>query len=75
MARKKRKRKKREKSLEGFRRNCKEIKSLSKSIRYVGVINEYGKTLSGAIKSEIKPLFSRSQIRDESFAVSSFIAL
>jgi hypothetical protein len=40
-----------EKSLEIFRRNCKEIKSLSKSIRYVGVINKYGKTLTGTLCS------------------------
>ncbi len=40
-----------EKSLETFKTNCKEIKSLSKSIRYVGVINEYGKTLTGTLKS------------------------
>jgi hypothetical protein len=64
-----------EKSLEILRRNCKEIISLSKSIRYVGVINEYGRTLSGTLKPGIKPMFSREQVRDEFFAISSFMKL
>ena len=64
-----------EKSLEILRRNCKEIISLSKSIRYVGVINEHGRTLSGTLKPGIKPMFSREQVRDEFFAISSFMKL
>tara|TARA_B110000014_G_scaffold88953_1_gene61143 strand:+ start:1092 stop:1487 length:396 start_codon:yes stop_codon:yes gene_type:complete len=64
-----------EKSLDVFRRNCEDIKSLSKSIRYVGVINEYGKTLTGALKFGIKPLFSRNQVRDEFYAISTFMKL
>ena len=64
-----------EKSLDVFRRNCEDIKSLSKSIRYVGVINEYGKTLTGTLKSGIKPLFSRNQVRDEFYAISTFMKL
>ena len=64
-----------EKSREILRRNCKEIISLSKSIRYVGVINEHGRTLSGTLKPGIKPMFSREQVRDEFFAISSFMKL
>lgn len=64
-----------EKSLEIFKSNCKEIKSLSKSIRYVGVINEYGKTLTGTLKSGVKPLFSRNQVRNEFYAMSTFMKL
>ena len=67
--------KKWEKSIEVLKRNCKEIKSVSKSIRYVGVINEYGKTLTGTLKSGVKPLFSRNQVRDEFYAVSTFMKL
>jgi len=63
------------KSLVVYKRNCKEIQSLSTSIRYVGVINEYGKTLTGTLKSGIKPLFSRNQVRDEFYAVSTFMKL
>ena len=64
-----------ENSLLIYKKHCKQIIAVSKSIRYVGIINEYGKTLSGAIKSEIKPLFTRSQVRDEFFAISSFMKL
>ena len=64
-----------EKSLEKFRRNCKEIMLLSKSIRYVGVINEYGRTLSGSLKSGIEPMFSRTQVRDEFYAITTFMKL
>jgi len=64
-----------EKSVETLKNNCKRIISLSKSIRYVGVINEYGRTLSGSLKSGIKPMFSRQQVRDEFFAISSFMKL
>ena len=64
-----------EKSVEILKNNCKRIISLSKSIRYVGVINEYGRTLSGSLKSGIKPMFSRQQVRDEFFAISSFMKL
>ena len=49
--------------------------SLSKSIRYVGIINKYGRTLAGTLKPGIKPMFSRNQVRDEFFAISSFIKL
>ena len=64
-----------EKSVETLKNNCKRLISLSKSIRYVGVINEYGRTLSGTLKSGIKPMFSRQQVRDEFFAISSFMKL
>ena len=64
-----------EKSLEIFRSNWKGIKSLSKSFRYVDVINEYGKTLTGTLKSGVKPLFSRNQVRNEFYAMSTFMKL
>ena len=64
-----------EKSLLVYKKNSSEIKNLSKSIRYVGVINEYGRTLAGSLKSGIKPLFTKNQIRDEFFAISSFMKL
>ncbi len=48
-----------------------EIISLSKSIRYVGIINYHGRTLAGKIKSGIKPLFSPNQVRNEFFAIAT----
>ena len=63
------------KSQETLKKKSKQIKSLSNSIRYVGIINEYGKTLTGILKSGISPLFTRNQVRDEFFAISSFMKL
>ena len=63
------------KSQEILKKKSKQIKSLSNSIRYVGIINEYGKTLTGILKSGISPLFTRNQVRDEFFAISSFMKL
>jgi|TARA_B000000460_G_C21321550_1_gene308740 hypothetical protein len=56
-------------------KKCKEIICLSDEIRYVGIVNQYGKTLAGTLKQGIKPLFSKSQTRDEFFAITSFIKL
>ena len=58
-----------------YKKRCNIIMSFSKSIRYVGVMNEYGKTLSGILKSGIRPLYSKKYTRDEFFAISSFMKL
>jgi len=52
-----------------------EIMSLSKSIRYVGIINYHGRTLAGKIKPGIKPLFSPDQVRNEFFAIATSVKL
>ena len=41
-----------------YRNKCKKICKVSKSIRYVGVINSHGRTLAGKINHGIKPLLS-----------------
>ena len=33
-----------------YRKKCQRILKISKSIRYVGVINQYGRTLTGIIR-------------------------
>ena len=58
-----------------YKNNCKQIITLSKSIRYVGIINEYGRTLSGILKNCIKPMFNKNQVRNEFFAITSFLKL
>jgi len=40
----------------GYRKKCQKILNVSENIRYVGVINEYGRTLTGIIRPGIKPL-------------------
>ena len=54
---------------------CKNILSISKNIRYVGVFNQYGRTISGKIRPGIKPLFFPNAVREEFFSVSSSIQL
>jgi hypothetical protein len=62
-------------SLIKFKSECQQIMSLSKSIRYVGIINEYGRTLAGKIKPGIKPLFSPNQVREEFFTIATSLKL
>ena len=58
-----------------FRKKCQQIIKVSDSIRYVGVINEYGRTLSGIIKPGIKPLLKSEQVKNEFFIVSTLMTL
>ena len=58
-----------------YKNNCKQIISLSTSIRYVGIINEYGRTLTGILKNGVKPMFNRNQVRSEFLAITSFLKL
>ena len=58
-----------------YREKCKKISSISKSIRYVGVINSHGRTLAGKINSGTKPLFSPNQVRDEFFAIATSVKI
>jgi len=58
-----------------YLKKCQEIIRLSSEIRYVGIVNQYGKTIAGQLKSGINPLFSKNQVREEFFAITSFIKL
>jgi len=59
----------------GYRKKCQKILNVSKNIRYVGVINEYGRTLTGIIRPGIKPLLKSEQVRNEFFIISTLMAL
>ena len=61
--------------MEKYRDKCKKISSVSKSIRYIGIINLHGRTLAGKINSGTKPLFSPNQVRDEFFAIATSVKL
>ena len=58
-----------------YRKLCKSILEISDNIRYVGVMNRYGRTLTGVIKPALKPLLTPNRARDEFFIVSTFSAL
>ena len=59
-----------ETSLEGAQRNrekCRKILDLSIKIRYVGVVNKFGRTLAGQLRIGIIPLLQADEVRDECF--------
>jgi len=62
-------------SIISYRKNCQKIIAISKSIRYAGVINEYGRTLTGIIQSGIKPILKPEDAKNEFFIVSNLITL
>ena len=57
------------------RKKCEKILAISKDIRYAGVFNEYGRTISGKIKPGVKPIFSPNSVRQEFFAIASMMRL
>ena len=59
----------------GYRKKCQKILDVSKNIRYVGVINEYGRTLTGIIRPGVKPLLKSDQVRNEFFIISTLMVL
>jgi len=63
------------KSIIVHRKKCEMILSFSKNIRYAGVFNEYGRTISGKIRPGVKPLFSSNAVREEFFAIASIMKL
>ena len=63
------------KTITNHRKKCEKILLFSKEIRYVGVFNEYGRTLTGKIRPGIKPLFSPNSVREEFFAIASVMKL
>lgn len=58
-----------------FRKKCQQIMKVSKSVRYVGVINEYGRTLTGIIRPGVKPLLKSEQVKNEFFIISTLMTL
>ena len=57
------------------RKKCVQFLSISKDIRYAGVFNEYGRTISGKIRPGVKPIFSPDSVRHEFFAIASMMRL
>ncbi len=45
-----------------YRKQCQSILKLSKNIRYSGVINNYGRTLTGIINPNLKPLLKSEKV-------------
>ena len=62
-------------SIQDYRKKCQQILNISKLIRYVGAINEYGRTLTGIIRPGINPLLKSEDAKNEFFIVSNLITL
>ncbi len=62
-------------SIIAYRKKCQKILNLSKSIRYTGIINEYGRTLTGLDRPNTIPLWSAEQVKNEFFIISTLMTL
>ena len=56
-----------EENLKENRKLCKQFLELSPKIRYVGLMNNFGRTISGQLRKGVIPLFSPDEARDENF--------
>ena len=66
---------KRKEEIIQYRKKCQRILEISKSIRYAGLINEYGTTLTGILKPGLTTLLSRESARNEFFLVSTLLTM
>ena len=57
------------------RKKCQNILELSDSIRYAGVVNAYGRTLTGIVRPNVKPLLKSEQVKNEFFIISTLMTL
>ncbi len=58
-----------------YRKQCQNILKISNSIRYAGVINVYGRTLTGIVRPNLKPLLKSEQVKNEFFIISTLMSL
>ncbi len=58
-----------------YRKKCQKILQLSDRIRYAGVVNAYGRTLTGIIRPNVKPMLKSEQVKNEFFIISTLITL
>ena len=64
-----------ETSILKYKKQCQSIIQISNNIRYVGVINNYGRTLTGIIKPNLKPLLKSEEVKHEFFIISTLFSL
>ena len=58
-----------------YRKKCQTLLQLSGSIRYVGIVNAYGRTLTGIVRPNVKPLLKSEQVKNEFFIISTLMTL
>jgi len=64
-----------ENALLKYKKQCQHILQISANIRYAGVINNYGRTLTGVIKPTLKPLLKSEEVKHEFFITSTLFSL
>jgi predicted transcriptional regulator len=57
--------------ISAYKKKCQCILDISSSIRYVGLINQYGRTMTGIIKPGTNILLKSESARNEFFLVSA----
>lgn len=62
-------------SIISYRKKCQSILQISNNIRYVGIVNAYGRTLTGIINTDVKPLMKSETIKNELFVISVLMTL
>ncbi len=58
-----------------YKKKCQSILQLSDSIRYAGIVNAYGRTLTGIVRPNVKPLLKSEQVKNEFFIISTLMTL
>jgi len=58
-----------------YRKKCQSIIQISNNVRYAGVVNSYGKTLTGIINPSVKPLMKSEVMKNELFIISTLMTL
>jgi len=58
-----------------YKKQCQTILGISSSIRYVGIINNYGRTLTGVFQPNLKPLLKSEDAKHEFFVISTLLSL
>ena len=62
-------------SIISYRKKCQSILQISNNIRYVCIVNAYGRTLTGIINADVKPLMKSETIKNELFVISILMTL
>ncbi len=58
-----------------YKIQCQNILKISENVRYAGAVNVYGRTLTGIIKPNLKPLLKSEQVKNEFFIVSILMSV
>jgi hypothetical protein len=62
-------------AIQKHKETCMKILSLNPRIRYVGMLNKFGKTLAGAVRKDMKPLFKPEEAMEEFFITAAGMML